>query len=145
MSIWNQDSPCMPLDIWNCSVIPRCAIRSQTWVSSSPPRPSCWAWHSISTHTLLTRLHEHAIFGVVSVFDTCQTPERVRRAGFRCPAVSLFFFFFFSDSPTRLRCGSDMAPTRLRRVRHASNEKKKKKKEKKHRFWQVDLPIPLIS
>ena len=83
------------------------------------------------------RLHGHAIFGIVSVSDTCRTPERVRRAGFRCPAVSLFFFFFFpilrhgaDTAPTRLRRGSDTAPTRLRRVRHASSEKKKKREEK---------------
>ena len=59
---------------------------------------------------LFSRLHGHAIFGVVSVSDTCRTPERVRRAGFRCSAVSLFFFF--PDSPTRLRHGADAASTR---------------------------------
>ena len=60
-----------------------------------------------------SRLHEHAIFGVVSVSDTCWTPERVRLAGFRCPASVLFFFRF-----------SDTVPTRLWRVRHASSEEK---------------------
>jgi len=72
-----------------------------------------------------TRLHRHAIFGVVSVSDTCRTPERVRLAGFRCPVSVLFFFFFFFVSPTRV----DTAPTWLRRVRHASSEEKKN-----HRF-----------
>ena len=51
---------------------------------------------------LKARLHGHAIFGVVSVSDTCRTPERVRLAKFRCPA-SVSFFFFFS----LLRHGSD--------------------------------------
>ena len=75
-------------------------------------------------HSLLwskTRLHGHAIFGVVSVSDTCRIPERVRLAGFRCPASVLFFFFFFFVSPTR----ADTAPTQLRRFRHASNEEEK--------------------
>ena len=67
----------------------------------------CW-WLRLGA-----RLHGHAIFGVVSVSDTCWTPVRVRLAWFQCPA-SLFFFFCFSD-------------TALTRLQHASSEKKKKK------------------
>ena len=69
----------------------------------------CW-WLRLGA-----RLHGHAIFGVVSVSDTCRTPVRVRLAWFRCPASVSFFFFCFSD-------------TALMRLRHASSEKKKKKK-----------------
>ena len=58
-----------------------------------------------------SRLHGHAIFGVVSVSDTFQTPERVRLAGYRCPTSVLFSFFFFRFSDTRRR-GADTAPTR---------------------------------
>ena len=47
--------------------------------------------------------HGHAIFGVVSVSDTCRTLEQVRLAGFRCPA-SIFFLL--------LRHGSDATLTR---------------------------------
>ena len=92
---------------------------------------------------LKTRLHGHAIFGVVSVSDTCRTPERVRRARFRCPAVSLFFFF--SDSPTRLRHGADAAPTRPT----CQHLKKKKKKREKTQIltggltYSVDFVITL--
>ena len=76
---------------------------------------------------MLTRLHGHAIFDVVSVSHTCRTPERVRLAGFRCPASVLFlsFFSFLRHAPTRRRHGSDTASTRLRRFRHASSEEKK--------------------
>ena len=63
----------------------------------------CW-WLRLGA-----RLHGHAIFGVVSVSDTCRTPVRVRLAWFRCPA-SLFFLFFFA-SPTRLWHGSNAALT----------------------------------
>ena len=72
-----------------------------------------------------SRLHGHAIFGVVSVSDTCRTPERVRLAGFRCPA-SVLFFFFFLVSPTR----ADAAPTQLRRGFDASDTPAMKKKRK---------------
>ena len=85
---------------------------------------------------LQTRLHGHAIFGVVSVSDTCRTPERVRRAGFRCPAVSLFFFFS-PDSPTRRRHGSDAAQTRRRRGSDASDTPAVKKKKKKREKTQI--------
>ena len=50
-----------------------------------------------------SRLHEH-----VSVSDTCWTPERVRLAGFRCPASVLFFFFV---SSTRFWRGSNASDT----------------------------------
>ena len=89
---------------------------------------------------LTPRLHGHAIFGGVSVSDTCRTPERVRRAGFRCPAVSLFFFFFrFSDTAsTRLRHGSDAAQTRRRRGSDASDMPAVKKKKKKRKNTDFD-------
>ena len=61
-----------------------------------------WLW-------LGARLHGHAIFGVVSVSDTCRTPVRVRLAWFRCPTSVSFFIFYF------LFCFSDMVLTRLRR------------------------------
>ena len=92
------------------------------------------------------RLHGHAIFGVVSVSDTFQTPERVRLAGYRCPTSVLFSFSFFRFSDMRRR-GADTAPTLLRRVRHASSEEKK---EEYHRFWETHLSssqptLPLTS
>ena len=75
-----------------------------------------WDRRVLEKVEVLARLHGHAIFGVVSVSDTCRTPERVRLAGFRCPASVLFFFFFVSPTradaaPTRLRHSSDAAPT----------------------------------
>ena len=48
----------------------------------------------------------------------CRTPERVRLAGFRCPASVLFFSFLFSFLRHALM--------RLRHVWHASSEEKKK-------------------
>ena len=62
-------------------------------------------------YALITRLHGHAIFGVVSVLDMCRTPKRVRIAEFQCPAsVLFFFFFFFRFSDTRWH-GSDASDT----------------------------------
>ena len=83
------------------------------------------------------RLHGHAIFGVVSVSDTCRTSERVRRAGFRCPAVSLFFFFF-----SILRHGADTAPTRRQLGSDASDTPAVKKKKENFGIFRV---IPAIS
>ena len=74
---------------------------------------------------LKPRLHGHAIFGVVSVSDTCWTPERVRLAGFRCSG-SVLFFFHFSDMRRR---GADTAPTCLTR------QQWRKKRKENHRFW----------
>ena len=91
---------------------------------------------------IFSRLHGHAIFGVMSVSDTCWTLERVRLSGFRCPASVLFFFFF------------NVSPTRLRRVRHASSEEKKKWKSQilssEKSFWETHLSssqptLPLTS
>ena len=70
-----------------------------------------------SNGCLRPRLHRNTIFGVVSMSDTCQTPERVRIARFRC-SVSVLFFFFFSLH----------ASTWSRRVRNASNEGKRRRK-----------------
>ena len=58
----------------------------------------------------------------------CWTLERVRLAGFRCPASVLFFFFCrFSDMRRR---DVDTAPTQLRRGSDASNTPAVKKKKK---------------
>ena len=84
--------------------------------------------------TSTTRLHGHAIFGVVSVSDTCRTPERVRLAGFRCSASVLVFFFFsfLRHAPTRLWHGSDAALT------HPTHQQWRNKKEN-HRFWVWEI------
>ena len=76
-----------------------------------------------------SRLHGHAIFGVVSVSDTCRTPERGRLAGFQCPASVLFFFFFLRFSDTRRR-GADTAPTRRQLGSDASDTPTVKEKRK---------------
>ena len=61
----------------------------------------------------------------------CWTPERVRLAGFRCPA-SLFFFFW------PLQHSADVAPTWLPHIWHASSEKKKKKKKKRKKITDFE-------
>ena len=54
---------------------------------------------SMSCLTILClRLRGHAIFGVMLVSDTCRTTERVRRVGFWCPMVSLFFFLLLQHN-----------------------------------------------
>ena len=78
---------------------------------------------------------------------SCQCPTRVgvqhvldTKIGTICQTLVseqcllLLPFFFFASL------------TRLQHVQHASSEKKKEEKKKKenHRFWQMDLPIPLI-
>ena len=63
----------------------------------------------------------HVSVGHVSDTGT-GTTRRIPVSG-ECP---LFFFFsFLRHAPTRRRHGSDTAPTRLRRFRHASSEEKK--------------------
>ena len=77
-----------------------------------------------------SRLHGHAIFGVVSVSDTGTGTTRWIPGSGECP---LFFFFFVSptradSAPTRLRHSSDAAPTlptrqqlrKKRKFRHIS-------------------------
>ena len=62
--------------------------------------------HKFEIQKLHTRLHGHAIFGVVSVSDTgTGTTRRIPVSG-ECP----LFFFFFRFSDTRRR-GADTAPT----------------------------------
>ena len=66
-----------------------------------------------------TRLHRHTIFGVVSVSDTKTGMTRWIPVSDEC----LFFFFLL------LRRNVDTLAV---------------KEKKNHRFWQIDLSIPLI-
>ena len=74
-----------------------------------------------------TRLHQHAIFGKVPVFDTCQTPIPIRLVGLWCPS-GVFFF----------RHDSVMAWTQW------TCQQWKNWKKKIHRFLQMDKSLPLI-
>ena len=79
----------------------------------------------------VSRLHQHAIFGDVSMSDMCRTPESLWLVGLWCSSSVSFYFYFCFASLTWLRRGSDTSsmPT---------------VEKKNHRFWQMDLPIPLI-
>ena len=78
---------------------------------------------TLSRQDISTRLHWHAIFGDVSVFDTCRTQILARLVGLRCPSGVVFFFFF--SSPTRHQRGADTLAV----------EKKKKKKNQDFDRW----------
>ena len=71
-------------------------------------------WGGWCSSSVLARLHRHAIFGDVLVFDMCRTRILAQLIGLQC--LSGVLFFFFLASLTRLRHGG-----------HASSGKKKKK------------------
>ena len=85
-----------------------------------------------SNGCLRPRLHRNTIFGVVSVSDTCRTPERVRIARFRCSVCVLFFFFFFL---TRI----NVEPTRPKRQQWRKKKKKITDFEFEKSFWETHL------
>ena len=68
--------------------------------------------HLDLTLYLVSRLHQHGIFGDMSMSNTWWTPpEPVRFAELRCPSNVFSFSFSFFVSPTRGRCGSDESDT----------------------------------
>ena len=94
---------CTMVLLFNCQFYGMISYTLNLGCTDTPFLVSCWCWTRVG--------HRNG-------YDS---PD----SGFR--RVSSFFFFsFLRHPPTQRQHGSDTAPTRLRRFRHASSEEKKK-------------------
>ena len=94
---------CTMVLLFNCQFYGMISYTLNLGCTDTPFLVSCWCWTRVG--------HRNG-------YDS---PD----SGFRRVSSFFFFFSFLRHTPTRRRHGSDTAPTRLRRFRHASSEEKK--------------------